>query len=160
MTGLECLKEEMMRRGCTKSQAESKTTAVVLEILANGGTIYTDLMEAEKRTEHVKREYANYYAALNNTKRELETVENELQAEKVKLSKRQEATLEYMKAFERRLMECETPEGRDTLRTAQFFMNTVNLHTPQNNTAFIYGLSLILAGKVIDGEPLRPVEIK
>ena len=160
MTGLECLKEEMTRRGCTKSQVESKTVAVVLEIVANGGTIYTDLMEAEKRTEHVKSQYANYYVLLNDTKRELEMVRNELQAEKVRLSKRQEATLEYLKEFERRLMVCETPEQRDTLRTAQFYINSVRVNSDQNNTAFINGLGKILSGNVIDGDPLRPVDIK
>lgn len=160
MTGLECLKEEMMRRGCTKSQTESKTVAVVLEIVANGGTIYTDLMEAEKRAEHVKRQYADYYAVLNSTKRELETVRNELQAEEVRLSKRQETALEYLKEFERRLMECETPEQRDALRTAQFYINSVRVNSDQNNTAFINGLGKILAGNVIDGDPLRPVDIK
>ena len=47
MSGLDCLREEMARRGCTKAQIESKTAAVVLDILANSGDKYTKLAETE-----------------------------------------------------------------------------------------------------------------
>lgn len=159
MTGLECLKEEMTRRGCTKSQVESKTVAVVLEIVANGGSIYTDLTEAKKELEEYREETWQHKTFIHETKKELNEVRKELLAERAKLSKRQEDAFEYLKEFEHRVMECETPEQRDILRTAQFYVNNTKIMSPQNNTARIIGLALILAGHKIDPEKLEPYSL-
>jgi hypothetical protein len=42
---------------------------------------------------------------------------------------------------------CETPQGRDAMRAAQVFANSVNIQTCYDNNAFIIGLASILAGK-------------
>ena len=54
MTGLDCLKEELLKRGCTKQQADSKVVPVVLEILANNGTPYTEMEEAKNELSRIK----------------------------------------------------------------------------------------------------------
>ena len=60
MTGLECLKEEMLKRGCSKALTESKAVGVVLEIVADGGTVYTDTREAEEKLNALRREIEQY----------------------------------------------------------------------------------------------------
>ena len=48
MTGLECLKEEMKRRGMNQSQCDSKVAAVVLDILSESGTQFTQEWQERK----------------------------------------------------------------------------------------------------------------
>jgi transcriptional regulator with XRE-family HTH domain len=52
----------------------------------------------------------------------------------------------YIKNFNESLEKMETPEARDALKTAQLFINTIDVQTDQNNTAFINGLAMILCG--------------
>ena len=52
------LKQEMLKRGCTKAQTESKLVAIVLDIVAETGTAYTDLREAEQRVKEIEDEAA------------------------------------------------------------------------------------------------------
>ena len=52
---------------------------------------------------------------------------------------------EYVDKFNKSLEECETAEGRDTLRTAQMFVNTVDIETCYDRTAYIIGLASILS---------------
>ena len=52
----------------------------------------------------------------------------------------------YIKNFNESLEKMETPEARDALKTAQLFINTIDVQTNQNNTAFISGLAMILCG--------------
>ena len=160
MTGLECLKEEMMRRGCTKSQAESKTALIVLEILAQDTEhIYTDLQEARQELERVKRSREQEEMEVRDARRRLSNIQKELNTATAGLTDLGVKALKYLEDFEKRLMECETAEQRDALRTAQFFVNNARIETNQNNTAFIYGLGLILAGHAVTGEKLEPVNI-
>ena len=50
----------------------------------------------------------------------------------------------YIDKFFAALNECETPEGRDALKKAQMFVNSVNIKTVYDNTAYINGLAAIL----------------
>lgn len=62
---------------------------------------------------------------------------------------------ELIDSFNKSLQECETEEGRDTMRKAQLFVNSVDVNTDQNNTVFINGLACILSdgkcGSLFDG---------
>jgi hypothetical protein len=153
MTGLECLREEIMKRGCSRTQAEAKVVQVVLEILAQDDThTYTDLEEAERKLERVKteldwanRELKRIQPLLKDaTDKEKEMrVEHDIRVE-CKLKQLEEERAE-VKEFEGTLMRCETPEGRDAVRCARLFMANTRVSTPQNNTAFISGLAQVLA---------------
>lgn len=54
-------------------------------------------------------------------------------------------TKSYIDEFNSALEQCETAEGRDTMRLAQMFVNTVNIESAENNTAYINGLACILS---------------
>ena len=153
MTGLECLREEILKRGGNKAQAEAKVVQMVLEIIAQDDThIYTDLAEAKKELQRVKTE-------LDWANRKLEQLQPLL---KDALDKEKEMRVEHdirvecklkqleeerakVKEFEGTLMQCETPGARDAVRCARLFMANTRVSTSQNNTAFISGLAQVLA---------------
>lgn len=132
MTGLETLKQEMLKRGCTKAQTESKLVAVVLDIVAETGTAYTDLREAEQRVKEIEDEAA---AARRLWEKYTETEK-----------KFREEVKDYVEDFKAMLRKCETPEARDALRAAQIFTNTVRVKDSRENAAYIAGLASILCG--------------
>ena len=138
MTGLECLREEMEKRGCTKSQIESKTAAVVLDILANMGHINTDIVEAEMQLAETKRKCEQSIRLLEINEQRL------LQMDKA-ISDSFKAAQKYIDEFYRVLSDCETPEGKDAMKRAQMFVNSVSINTKYDNTAFIAGLAAILS---------------
>ena len=138
MTGFEMLKEEMKKRGCSPQQIESKTTRVVLDILAKTGTTFTDAYMVEKEAQEIRDSAREYEKSLNRYKEGLQQREKKFQEQRENLEK-------YIDAFYEALGKCETEEGRDAMRRAQVFVNTVNIETPQNNTAFIDGLARILS---------------
>lgn len=132
MTGLEMLKQEMIKRGCTKAQTESKLVAIVLDIVAETGTAYTDLREAEQRVKEIEDEAA---AARRLWEKYTETEK-----------KFREGVMEYVEDFKASLKLCETPEARDALRAAQILTNTVTVKDSRENAAYIAGLASILCG--------------
>lgn len=145
MTGLECLKEEMAKRGCSKAQMESKTVAIVLDILSNTGTKFTEQYEVEKTIEDKKRRLELKETQLKGREKRIEQRMEEVEGRINDVNKSIDETKEYIKSFYESLKQCETPEARDKQKLAQLFVNTVNLESSQNNTAFIEGLARILA---------------
>lgn len=148
MNGLECLREEMKKRGCNKAQIESNTAAIVLDIVANTGHDYTNAHELEKKLE--TREACLRGRERNVARREEEIAEKEKNISNY-LDEKIKGTIDYIQSFMDALEKCETPEGRDAMKRAQLFINTVNIETSQNNTAFIDGLSRILSFGAFDG---------
>lgn len=136
MTGLDCLREEMEKRGCNKAQIESKTAAVVLDILSNSGTIYTDIQEAEKRLSDLRN--AISVRELNAALREQRINNAESRNKKI---------LEDIEKAKERFLKPETPAARDRLRLAQFYKDSVEINNEYQRTAFIKGLGAILAGQ-------------
>jgi hypothetical protein len=145
MTGLEAVKQEMIKRGCTKAQTESKLIAVVLDIVAEAGTAYTDLREAEERMKDI----ALAAAALQTQRKEVKTAEETFRAE----------TGKYIEDFKNLLRDCETAKARDALKVAQIFTDSIQIRTAYDNTAYINGLAMILCGQEIPAPiALRRVE--
>ena len=145
MTGLEALKQEMIKRGCTKAQTESKLIAVVLDIVAETGTAYTDLREAEQRVKDIEKEAAATRLGW----------ERYMEADR----KFREDVKEYIEDFKTSLKLCETDKARDALRVAQIFTDTVEIKSPYDNTAYINGLAMLLCGQKIPAPmALRKVE--
>ena len=145
MTGLDMLKQEMLKRGCTKAQTESKLVAIVLDIVAEAGTAYTDLREAEERMKDI----AFAAAALQIQRKEVKTAEETFRAE----------TGKYIEDFKNLLRDCETAKARDALKVAQIFTDSIQIRTAYDNTAYINGLAMILCGQEIPAPiALRRVE--
>ena len=138
MTGIELFRDEMRRRGCTEAQIKSKGVTTTLDIISNSN-MFSDLAETEEQLEKAKRQLA---VLENNTRREKERLERI----RCNQSEELERVDEYIKNFNESLEKMETPEARDALKTAQLFINTIDVQTDQNNTAFISGLAMILCG--------------
>ena len=145
MTGLDCLREELEKRGFMKSQIESKVVPAVLDIIANSGNKYLDMWKEE--TEASKRLKETESAIIWNErkiKQQEALISKYGRDEKVALEHRNHCE-DYIDEFNKSLLECETPEGRDAMRTAQVYINSVDVDTKYDNTAYIIGLASILS---------------
>ena len=146
MTGLECLQQELIKRGLNAAQAQSKVVPAVLDIVSQS-TMYTDIAALQKDIKELaktraalEKEVADYRAHIKRSERELE----ELATEKDRMAR-------YIETFNKSLSDCSSEEGRDRLRAAQFFANNTRIETCYDNTAFIRGLAAILSGgKIAD----------
>lgn len=154
MTGLEALREEMIKRGCTKQQAESKAVAVVLDIVAGTGSAYSDIYSAEKKLAELRGQIDRDKEYLNDLRREYSLQQK-------KYIEEESCVKELIEDFNNSIADCETEEAADALRTAQFFINNVDVNTKYDNTAYIVGLAAILSGKKIDPNiELRKINTK
>ena len=145
MTGLECLREEMERRGATKTMIESKTAAMVLDIVANApDEICVKEQETEQRLESLRRAIERAEIELNRIKSQQETEEHKADAKLKEVMQAESRAMAYIEKFNESLTKCETAEGRDRMKIAQMFVNSVDVNTKYDNTAFIIGLSAIL----------------
>lgn len=161
MTGLECLKEEMKARGLTQAQCESKVAAVVLDILSNSDTNHTEEYQIKADLNKLRKEIAIEDGRLQ----ELYNYRTEIFEEIKNLRKQQEEWQDEVQKnvdeILNQLSECETAEGRDRIKLAQMFVNSVDVNTKYDNTAYIIGLSAILSnGKVAPVEELKKINTK
>lgn len=168
-TGVDLLRQELINRGYTKQQAHSKVVAGVLDILANGGTTYEDLENAEERLIAIKRQMEQIRPELSGLQVKRSRLYDEVANLTTTINQRVWAQMsrvvaeqrDYLKEVMRTLEECETPEGRDALRKAQMFVNSVDVNTKYDNTAYIIGLSAILSdGKVAPVKQLKKINTK
>lgn len=152
MTGIECLKEELRKLGCNKSQTESKVIPLVLGIVAGEPEKWVDIAEWKKEIEDDKREIEIREARVAQEERTAKALLEKAQAV-------YKTTQDYIDAFYTTIQNGETPEGRDKLRKAQLFVNSVTVDTKYDNTAFIAGLAAVLAGEdPISNGPLKKLE--
>lgn len=158
MTGLDLLKEEMKKRGCNQAQCDSKTVAVVLDILAESQTTYTDLREAREETARHRGAWYDLIERQRRAQIELDEVNRRINE---KRSLEWLEAPEYVQEFYNAISNCETPEGRDALKAAQMFVNSVTIDSKYDNTAFIIGLASILSqGNVGAIEELKKINNK
>ena len=149
MTGLECLKNELLRRWYTKQQCDSKVVLGVLDIISDSPGKWSDLAALEKDIENSREESKRLW----KDARHLENTVTALNLERDKILKelnevadaRYEGVMGYIEQFNAALSQCETPEARDQMKKAQMFVNTVSVDTKYDNTAYIIGLAAILA---------------
>ena len=159
MTGIEVLAEEISQRTgqgykATLQKVKSDTVRLVLEVLAeNQGLLEkTVICEADEMRKEIKAELSEARKAtmeanrreraVQNRERSLECRYRELEKERKRL-KEMELGLYSLKE---KILQPETPEGRDRLRLLQIFSDSVNVVTNQNNTAYIAGCASILSG--------------
>ena len=146
MTGLEALREEMMSRGCSKQQCDSKVVAVILDIVSGSGDKYVLEWNDEKEiNEKIRKLEEQHNKLLDQLKRERAKLEGWIN----ELDRRRDEFIEYQKAFNDGLANMETAEGRDVLRTAQLFIESTEIKTAYDNTAFIYGLGAIMSKGIL-----------
>lgn len=145
MTGLDFLREELKKRGFNDSQIRSKILPAVLDIVTNSGDKYTKMRKSEdEATEQVlsmRRKMSDYQAEIYKAKLKLDRIRAELAV----AEKHREHCEDYIDKFNKSLQECETEEGRDIMRSAQMYVNSVNIDTKYDNTAYIIGLASILS---------------
>ena len=155
MTGLECLKQEMIKRGCTKTQLESKVVPIILDIIAGSGTKYTDYSNLQIDVDDLYSKKLSLENQIKNLRMEKEDAEHYLDDVKKRASdyinSEWHNMQEYIDKFYDALRQCETEEGRDIMRCAQTFVNSVDVDTKYDNTAFIVGLAAILSNGGING---------
>ena len=159
MTGLECLYEELQKRGYKKQQIVNlKIIPVLLDIISNSGGMYQELDTLQKDVNRLKKEKKEAENELSILKSSMSGLKMDIQ-NKADLCYKQ--TEEYINKFFDALNSCETPEARDALKTAQMFVNSVDVETKYDNTAFIIGLSAILTrGAVAPVDELRKINKK
>ena len=153
MTGLDCLREEMEKRGANKAQIESKTATMVLDILSEANGRYEDLAkleadikDCEDYLQKMKSQIYDYEQRVAYLYHKIQSSQEEIQKE---IDKKYGEAIAYIEEFHKCLKECETPEGRDAMRRAQVFVNSVNIENERNNTYFIQGLAMVMANNPI-----------
>lgn len=154
MTALDCLRDEMIKRGCSVAQTRSKTVAVVLDIVANSGNKYTrawnDIGDLEQQIKNRLREIDTLDVKIRQMRNQLERMHEEFCG-----------IQSYIESFCEALNECETPTGRDAMKRAQMFVNSVGINSKYDNTAFIIGLAAILSkGECGSLETLKKINPK
>ena len=142
MTGLECLKAELKKRGCTTAQTNSKCIPIVLDIICQSGDGYREQAKLIDERDKLRAEIAYLKGWEAQYRREMADEEKYIQ-------KRLGEAQAYIDSFYKAIEECETDDGRDALRLAQMFVNTVTVGTVYDNTAFIIGLAGILSGNKV-----------
>lgn len=141
MTLLEQIRYEMANRGATPQQMNAKWIPMVVEIVTqNKG--YEDEAKLEADLKFLRHEIEHLETIKRNWREKVDHDRDELEKMKVGIEN-------YIKEWSQAFSECETEEGRDRLRTAQVFANSVQISTKYDNTAYIVGLSAILSGGVI-----------
>ena len=137
MTGLELLREELKKRGFNDHNVNGKLVAAVLDILSNTDHVYSDMVKAEQELDAVRLGVKR--KSLEYTRREFELKQAEQDFKQARWE-----MVQYIEKFNAALSECETAEGRDAMRRAQTFVNSVSVNSKYDNTAYIIGLASIL----------------
>lgn len=156
MTGLEMLKEEMLKQGASKSQVNSQTLILAVAVLAQNEE-YITLFEKEKELGSIQFQINNIIREIQDAKDDLKRWKEELQKIKSestdvfdesigRIMKIRKEAQQYIDDFYETIEKCETPQERDKLKVAQMFVNSVTIDTKYDNTAFIIGLASILSG--------------
>ena len=123
------MQSEMKKRGATRQGTNGVTARMCYDILSGAGTVFEDILKAEKDLDEIKRACER---ARRFWSRDLEAL------------KELERTLRELSAT---LQEAQTEEAKDRIRLAEYFKANCERNTKYDNTAFINGLAAILAGK-------------
>lgn len=157
MSGYDLLKQELLSKGYTKQQVDASIVKGVLEVLAGeSGSVIMDIKKLTKEREELLQQNSviqntiedysqrikDYSLRISELKNDMNEIKSEVEqlAQKLYMDQKQ-----YVDRFFEAIEKCETPEQRDRLKTAQMYVNSVNVDTKYDNTAFIIGLASILS---------------
>ena len=132
------LKVELVKRGFPKTRVDAKYIQLVMDIVL-GTDVFENMAQQEEET---RRHENRVLSARLKADAEIKKIAYDLGTTKNKLR----ADVEYVANFYKALFDCDTEEGKDNMRAAQVFINSVNINTVYDNTAFIIGLAAILSG--------------
>lgn len=150
MTGLELFKVEMRKRGLTENQINSKSVAVALDILSESSGTYLHIKEAEDELKELRRHIEFLKREQEHKRIDFDEMKKELYEERQEFAK-------YVEKFNNSMQNAETPETRDQMRKLQLFINTVDIDTKYDNTAFIAALGAILSSGPSPLEELKKI---
>ncbi len=141
--------DALIKAGANKRMANSKIAEVCFTVCANNPKLL-ELIDLDRACEKKKTELINIESQIHLAKMlkpEYERIKEFIKSHEgmEKAADIYQANVEYIEKFNKSLDECDTKEGRDALRLAQVFVNSVDTNTDQNNTAFINGLACILS---------------
>ena len=158
MTGREILNQKLKAKGLTETQINSKAVEMTIAVFAEetDGTNYSALIQdaiqeyrvAKNNADAEARRYSAKEESLSNERRANSAREQDL----IKSANGIKNLLIDLEKVYDEILELETAEQRDRTRTARFFMDSVNVNTVYDNTAYIKGLSAILSGKEIPAD--------
>lgn len=152
MTGYDCLKEELRGKGFTKQQIDnSKILPVVLDILSQSGNKYTEITAIEKDMKDLCKEVTLLQRDIALLNAEKDRIMQQIDRQKTEYN-------EYIDSFYKAIANCETAEGRDAVKIAQMFVNSVKVESKYDNTAYIIALGAILSkGKIAAMDELKKI---
>ncbi len=146
MTSKELLVQEFMKNGYTSESSarqgvNSKAAETLLGIIANNPDKYFQADDLEKDIVRLTKERDNLKRSVDYLRRDIDVLKSTLAQMREEEASFVERTDEYING----LLNAETAEGRDAMRKAQLFVNSVDIDTKYDNTAFIIALGEILA---------------
>ena len=161
MTGLDCLREEMKNRGMRQSQIESQVVPVILDIIAESENKYAEMWREEVAETTKLKELRSEIRSAEHRLDYLNRLVGKMEQEEEEAEKHREHCEDYIDEFHKALEACETADGRDIMRVAQMYVNSVSVDTKYDNTAYIIGLAAILSGGKINAiEELQKINKK
>ena len=151
MTGLDCLKEELKNKGFSSTQVNAKVVAGVLDIISKADGKYLEQHDLDEELSHKRHTLRELEKGIAYQQINLRMREHQLEDKARRVNEAIEEMREYIEQFNKSLLECDTADGKDAMRAAQLFVNSVDVGTKYDNTAFIIGLSSILTKGAVDG---------
>ena len=101
MTGLDVLREEMLKAGATRQQVESKTVALVISCLTHMD--YQKVFDLEKDIKKAERRLSDLALSVSFKQRELDNLAYAHQREEERIEKSRESLNEYIANFNKSL---------------------------------------------------------
>lgn len=134
---LEFVKMELIRRGFNTGSTTAKAIPAVIDIVANTDRNWQDYAEA---LQDLEAQRANLENVQYNWQRKISSEQWKAERDQEEAKK----VLADAEAKAAKIYQCETPEARDRMRMALFFVENTDVDTKYDNTAFIRGLGAIL----------------
>ena len=147
---LQELRGKMYEKGLMKQSVESKAVTIAYGIMSECETTAADIAENEAQLRRTKTDISDCERQLSYKRWNLERQEEDLTKYRQNLDNKKQEIEGYISEFYEKLNQCETPEARDAMRIAQMYINSVDVETKYDNTAFIVGLAAILTGKTME----------
>ena len=144
-----CLQEELRRLGAKENQINSKIVDYMLTALTNDES-FLESFDIQQEIIERKRELRGIEQDIKQKRQYMAELGENYKSTLNMISERKQSLEKYAEDFNNSLNNTETSEGRDHLRAAQYFVNSVDRKSKYDNTAFIVGLAAILCGAQID----------
>lgn len=147
---LQELRGKLYEQGLFKQSVESKAVTMAYGIMTGTETTAADIAENEILLRKTKTAISDCERELSYKRWNFEREKEDIEKYKQSFDKKRQEIEGYISEFCKKLEQCETAEARDAMRIAQMYINSVEVETKYDNTAFIVGLAAILTGKTME----------